>query len=472
MPAVLSLLYVMLAGWAVRASRRTRVHAAASEYAALHDHVTELPNRVLFHDRVHQATKLAAREGATLAVLMIDLDRFKEINDTLGHHNGDLLLCTVGARLTETLRAGDSVARLGGDEFAVLITDVRDREAAVEATARVRAAIAQRLELEGIGVEVEASVGIALYPEHGEDPETLLQHADVAMYTAKRAHSGHALYDDGVDRYSRANLELIADLRRGIDDEELVLHFQPKADLATGRVVGVEALVRWDHPERGFLYPDAFIPMAENTGLIRPLTLHVLDRALAQTRVWMQQGLDLTMAVNVSTRNLLDLTLPDEVETLLELHSVPASKLELEITETTIMADPPRAKAVLARLAAMGISLAVDDFGTGYTSLSWLRDLPLTTLKIDKSFVMRMATDEGDAKIVHSTVQLGCSLGLKVVAEGVEDEASWEQLVALGCNLAQGYYLSRPQPVEPLTEWLRTAARTSATSGLSAELTA
>src|SRR3954451_7853400 len=259
--AVLGLVYVVLAGWAVRSSRRTRVHVAASEYAALHDHVTELPNRVLFHDRVHQATKLAAREGAALAVLMIDLDRFKEINDTLGHHNGDLLLCTVGARLTETLRAGDSVARMGGDEFAVLITDVRDREAAVEATARVRAAIAQRLELEGIGVEVEASVGIALYPEHGGDPETLLQHADVAMYTAKHAHSGHAIYDDGVDRYSRGNLELIADLRRGIDDEELVLHFQPKAELETGRVVGVEALVRWDHPERGFLYPDAFIGM-------------------------------------------------------------------------------------------------------------------------------------------------------------------------------------------------------------------
>ena len=230
--------------------------------------------------------------------------------------------------------------------------------------------------------------------------------------------------------------------------------------------------MRWEHPERGFLYPDAFIALAENTGLIRPLTLHVLDRALAQARAWMQAGLDLTMAVNVSTRNLLDLTLPDQVETLLELHSVPAAKLELEITETTIMADPPRAKAVLARLSALGVSLAVDDFGTGYTSLSWLRDLPLSTLKIDKSFVLHMATDENDAKIVRSTVQLGRSLGLKVVAEGVEDQASWVQLLGLGCDLAQGYHLSRPQPAERLTPWLRTAASTSATGGLSAELTA
>ncbi len=292
------------------------------------------------------------------------------------------------------------------------------------------------------------------------------------MYAAKQAHSGHAVYDGAADRYSRDNLGLIADLRRAIDEDELVLHFQPKVDLATGRIVGVEALVRWEHPERGFLFPDAFIPLAENTGLIRPLTLHVLDRALAQCRTWSDEGLDLGMAVNVSTRNLLDLTLPDQVDTLLELHGVPASQLELEITETTIMADPPRAKAVLARLSAMGVSLAVDDFGTGYTSLAWLRDLPLNTLKIDKSFVINMAAGGGDAVIVRSTVQLGRSLGLRVVAEGVEDEGSWCELLALGCDLAQGYYLSRPQAPELLTPWLRTAASRSATGGLSAELTA
>lgn len=372
---------------------------------------------------------------------------------------GDLLLCTVGARLTETLRAGDSVARLGGDEFAVLVTGIRSSEDAVEASVRVRRAIAERLELEEIGVEVEASVGIALFPAHGDDPETLLQHADIAMYIAKQAHSGYAIYDDTDASASRENLALIADLRRGIEDDELVLHYQPKARLADGTVAGVEALVRWDHPERGFLYPDAFIALAENTGLIRELTLHVLDRALAQTRVWLDAGHDLTMAVNVSTRNLLDLTLPDQVEALLETHRVPAHKLELELTETTIMADLPRAKAVLARLSQLGRSLAVDDFGTGYTSLGWLRDLPLATLKIDKSFVMPMATSDGDAKIVRSIVQLGSSLGLKIVAEGVEDEASYQALRALGCDLAQGYHLSKPQPADRLEAWLsRTTA--------------
>jgi len=470
--AVLATLYVVLAVTARRNARQAAVSVAASEYAALHDHVTELPNRVLFHDRVHQATRAAARDGAGFAVLMIDLDRFKVINDTLGHHNGDLLLCTVGARLSETLRAGDSVARLGGDEFAVLVTDIHSTEDAVEASARVRKAIAERLELEEIGVEVEASVGIALFPAHGDDPETLLQHADIAMYVAKQAHSGYAIFEDDHDGAARENLELIADLRRGIEDDELVLHFQPKARLTDGTIAGVEALVRWDHSQRGFLYPDAFIALAENTGLIRELTLHVLDRALAQTRAWMDAGLDLTMAVNVSTRNLLDLTLPDQVEALLETHGVPAHKLELEITETTIMADPPRAKAVLARLSQLGLSLAVDDFGTGYTSLGWLRDLPVTTLKIDKSFVMPMGTSDGDAKIVRSIVQLGSSLGLKIVAEGVEDEGSYAALRELGCDLAQGYYLSKPQPVDRLEAWLRTTASTSAGGGLSAELTA
>ncbi len=413
--AVLAALYVVLAAWATREFRRARRHA-------------DLPDRARFCDRVGQAIRIATRDASQVAVLVLDAD---------DDH-------TVATRLARVLRASDSLAAFGGGEFAILITDVGGPDAAIEAANRVRA-------------EIEASVGIALYPEHGEDPETLLVHAGDALHAAKHAHSGHALFD----RAARESLNLIAELRRGIDDEELVLHFQPKADLQTRRVLGVEALVRWEHPERGLLYPDAFIALAEKTGLIGPLTLHVLDRALAQARAWMQAGLDLTMAVNVTPRNLLDLTLPDQVETLLELHSVPPSKLELEITETAIMADPPRAKAVLARLHALGISLAVDDFGTGYASLSWLRDLPLQTLKIDRSFVMRMAADEGDATIVRSSVQLGRSLGLKVVAEGVEDEAAWVQLLGLGCDLAQGFHLSRPQPAAALTPWLRTAARAS-----------
>ncbi len=448
--AVLTVLYGALLTGVTRGAHRATVQAAATEHAALHDPVTELPNRVLFHDRVEQAIARAERDGTGLAVMVLDLDRFKEINDTLGHLNGDKLLCTVGGRLSATIRAADSVARLGGDEFAVLV----DADGAADVAERIRAAVSERLELDGVGVEIEASLGIARFPEHGRDAEELLQRADVAMYAAKQAHSGVATYSADIETYSLDRLELIADLRRAIDADQIVLHFQPKASLPDGRIVGVEALVRWEHPERGFLYPDAFIPAAELTGLMGPLTFHVLDLALAQCAEWREQGLDLGMAVNVSTRNLLDLTLPDVVEQLLEVHGVPAHRLELEITETTIMADPPRVKAVLARLAARGVTLAVDDFGTGYTSLSWLRELPLTTLKIDKSFVLNMTAGDGDSVIVRSTVQLGRSLGLRVVAEGVEDAEAWDELCALGCDLAQGYHLSRPQAPVVLTPWL------------------
>jgi EAL domain-containing protein (putative c-di-GMP-specific phosphodiesterase class I)/GGDEF domain-containing protein len=418
--AVLAALYVVLAAWALRTFRHARRPVSR-------DCTTELPDRVRFHDRMRQAIRIATRDASQLAVLVLELD-----DDT------------AAAGLTRALRASDSVAHLGGDAFAVLVTDVGGPDAAIEAANRVRA-------------EHEASVGIALYPQHGEDPETLLEHAGVARRAAEQARSGHALFE----RDTLARLDLIADLRRGIDEEQLVLHFQPMAELQSGRIAGVEALVRWEHPERGLLHPEAFIALAETSGLIGPLTLHVLDRALARARAWMQGGLDLTMAVNISTRNLLDLTLPDQVETVLELHSVPPSKLELEFTEAAILADPPRAKAVLARLHALGVRLAVDDFGTGDTTLSGLRDLPLSTLKIDRAFVTRMATDEGDATIVRSTVQLGRSLGLKVVAEGVEDGASWAQLLGLGCDLAQGFHLSRPQPEATLTPWLRAAARAS-----------
>jgi diguanylate cyclase (GGDEF)-like protein len=446
----LTAMYATLLAAVTRGARRARLQAAATEHAALHDPVTELPNRVLFHDRVHQAIARAGRDGTGLAVMMLDLDRFKEVNDTLGHHNGDLLLCMLGARLTAAVRASDSVARLGGDEFAVLV----DADDALETAARLRAAITERAELAGVGVEPEASVGIALYPHHAADPEELLRRADVAMYASKRAHSGVAIYSEEIETYSLERLELIADLRGAIEAGDIVVHFQPTATLADGRVIGVEALARWEHPERGFLYPDAFIPAAELTGLMRPLTFHVLDVALGQCAEWRAQGHELGVSVNVSTRNLLDLTLPDIVNELLVVHGVPASQLELEITETTIMADPPRVKAVLARLAALGVTLAVDDFGTGYTSLSWLRELPLTTLKIDKSFVLNMQRDEGHAVIVRSTVQLGRSLGLRVIAEGVEERESWDELRALGCDIAQGYLLSRPQPAETLGGWL------------------
>ncbi len=447
----------------VLVTRRLRDHGSESEYLALHDPVTELPNRVLFHDRVAQAIALADRRGATAAVLLMDLDRFKEVNDTLGHHNGDLLLALVASRLREALRGSDTVARLGGDEFAILVPEVAGPEGAREVARKTAEAVSRRFEIGEIGLEVEASIGISLYPHHGHEPELLLQRADVAMYEAKRAHRGHALYSSERDGYSLERLELIADLREAIGAGELVVHFQPKASLRTGAVVGVEALVRWAHPRRGLLYPDEFIPSAESTGLIRPLTMYVLETALAQTRAWRDAGLELSIAVNLSTRNLLDLELPDWVSELLEKTGVAAASLELEITESMIMSDPSRAKAVLGRLHAMGIGLAIDDFGTGYSSLQWLTDLPVTIIKIDKSFILTMGKCERDSTIVKSTVQLGRNLGLNVVAEGVESEQTWRELSALGCHQAQGFYLSRPTTPELLTAWLHEHARGGST---------
>jgi EAL domain-containing protein (putative c-di-GMP-specific phosphodiesterase class I) len=330
--------------------------------------------------------------------------------------------------------------------------------------AKMAAAISRRFELDEVGLEVEASIGIALYPHHGDEPEILLQRADVAMYEAKRAHAGHKLYSAERDGYSLERLELIADLREAIGDGELVVHFQPKADLRTGAATGVEALVRWNHPRRGLLPPGEFLPSAEGTGLIRPLTLSVLETALWQIRAWRDDGFDMSVAVNLSTRNLLDLDLPERVHELLERCGVEPESLELEITESMIMSDPVRAKAVLDRLSDMGVRLAIDDFGTGYSSFHRLADLPVTTLKVDKSFVLKMDERERDAMIVKSTVQLAHNLGLNVVAEGVESAAIWRALAALGCHQAQGFYLSRPTTPELLTPWLREHARSPSAS--------
>jgi len=449
-----------------QAVRRLREQKAEQEYLALHDPVTELPNRILFHDRVQRAI---VRDGA-VAVLLIDLDRFKEVNDTLGHHSGDQLLAMVGARMSQELRDDDLVARLGGDEFAVLVSRAGPQKAIAVAT-RMRELLFERFEVEGIGLELEASVGIAVHPQHGAHAQILLQHADVAMYNAKEARSGVEVYSAERDNFSRGRLSLVTDLRRAMEVGEVIVHYQPKAALDTGMVVGVEALVRWNHPTRGLLLPGAFIPVAEHTGLMRPLTLHVLDLALAECRRWRDGGREMTVAVNLSTRNLLDHSLPGAVQELLTRHGVPPHALELEITETTIMVDPPRARAVLASLDALGITLAIDDFGTGYTSLSWLSDLPVRTLKIDRSFVSRMDRHQGDSVIVRSTVQLARNLGMSVVAEGVEHAGTWAQLAELGCELAQGYFLGRPMAPEQLSDWLATyrPSAADATLAVSAE---
>jgi diguanylate cyclase (GGDEF)-like protein len=456
----LAVLYGIMFRIVAGASKTLRRQAEVNEHQALHDALTDLPNRTLFHDRVHQALASARREHIAAAVMIMDLDRFKEVNDTLGHASGDELLKQVGLRLRESLRESDTVARLGGDEFGVLLPKVVDAEAAVAVARKLRTTLEEPFTLHGLALRMEASIGIALFPDHGPDVQSLLQRADVAMYVAKEHPSGCEVYARERDEYSPDRLTLLTELRRAIDRGQLLLHYQPKADLRTGDIQGVEALVRWQHPERGMIPPNEFIPPAQKTGVITPLTMFVLDEALRQCRTWALQGMELCVAVNLSTRNLLDVHLPDTVGELLARWEVPARLLELEITESTILADPVRAMEILSRLDEMGIRLAIDDFGTGYSSLAYLKRLPVDELKIDKSFILGMEESENDAVIVRSTIDLGRNLGLRVVAEGVETAKAWNRLLSLGCDIAQGYYLSRPVPADQLTEWLRERAAT------------
>ncbi|HEX7301033.1 MAG TPA: EAL domain-containing protein [Solirubrobacteraceae bacterium] len=423
------------------------------EHQALHDGLTDLANRTLFRDRVQQALLRAQREPHRFAVMIIDLDRFKDINDTLGHEAGDAFLKQAAKRLAETLRASDTVARLGGDEFGVLIPDVADTATASAVAQKLRDALARPVVIAGLQIEVEASVGIAVHPEHGDDVATLIRHADVSMYVSKTTHVP-VVYAPKHDHNSVARLTLLlAELRQALERDELVLHYQPQVAAKTGKIAKVEALVRWHHPRHGLLAPDRFVPIAEESGLVRQLTWHVLDMALGQCSAWRRTGRDLMVAVNITSRELVDLTFPEEVAGLLAKWRVPPSALELEITETTILTDPPRTRAVLARLREIGLRLAIDDFGSGHSSLSYLKRLSIDVLKIDRSFVMNMADDADDAVIVRSMIDLGHNLGLEVVAEGVESEAGRQRLVALGCDLLQGYHLGRPEPPATAT-WL------------------
>jgi diguanylate cyclase len=428
---------------------------------ALHDPLTGLPNRELFADRVGQAIRTADREMRPAALLLLDLDRFKDVNDTLGHHHGDQLLVEVGQRLFGALREADTVARLGGDEFAALLPGATAEGAGAVAD-KLRAALQQPLSIDGIALDLDASIGIAVYPEHGNDAAELLQHADVAMYVAKQAHLRFLVYDPAVDQHSPRRLALLGGLRRALELDELVLHYQPKADLRSGEIRSVEALVRWQHPDHGLLGPGEFIPLAERTGLIHPLTHWVLDAALDQAAQWQRAGLPLSVAVNISTRCLLDPAFPDQVTGQLATWQIPPDRLVLEITESAVMADPTRALEVLGRLHSLGVGLAVDDFGTGYSSMAYLKELPVDELKIDRSFVSQMATSPSDAVIVRSTIDLGHNLGLHVVAEGVETQHAWQELTALGCDMAQGYYLGRPMPAADLEQQLRQAAHIDA----------
>jgi diguanylate cyclase (GGDEF)-like protein len=437
--------------WLVDDLRR---EAAEREHQALHDALTGLPNRVLLSDRVDEAVT-ALPPGRALAVLLLDLDRFKEINDTLGHYTGDLVLREVSTRLQRNLPQDHTVARLGGDEFVVLAPELRDRDAAFTVGRQVRDILRQPFAIEGLDLQVDGSVGIALSPEHGSDPAGLLQRADVAMYQAKAEHAGIAAYDPSRDHYSPRRLALVGELRSAIEHAGLTVYYQPKGELLSGRIVGVEALARWPHPTMGPIPPDEFVPIAEHTGLIRPLTLYVLETALRQRRAWHDAGLVLDVAVNLSARSLLDASLVDDVGGLLAQTAVPADALTLEITEGHIMSDTDRTITVLQQLRSLGVHLAIDDFGTGYSSLAYLKRLPVDEVKLDKSFVMNMARDANDETIARSTVELAHSFGLRMVAEGIEDRETWEQLTVMGCDLAQGYYLARPMPGNEITEWIR-----------------
>ena len=445
------LLLVPLAG--VHATARALI---VREHQATHDPLTDLNNRSSFHAYAAATLDEAARSvGASgLAVLLIDLDRFKEVNDTLGHHTGDLLLKQIGPRLRASLAPGDVLARFGGDEFAILLSGISGPDAAMERAREVLEGLEQPFELSGLSLDIEASVGIALHPTHGADIDTLIQRADVAMYLAKDTRAGCVLYSPERDPYSPEKLTLLGELRRALEREECVLHYQPKARLDTGEITGVEVLVRWQHPDRGLLGPDVFVPLAERTGLSRTLTLYVLERALQQCRRWEDLGLDVAVAVNLSVRNLHDASFPAEVRRLMEETRVTPAKLQFEITESTVMADPPRVMRVLLTLRSMGLELALDDFGTGYSSLQYLKRLPVRELKIDKSFVTGMCRDTNDAVIVRSTIELARNLGLRTVAEGVEDGEVWDELRSLGCDVAQGYWLGRPVPADEFTQFL------------------
>ncbi|HSD76722.1 MAG TPA: EAL domain-containing protein, partial [Solirubrobacteraceae bacterium] len=430
-----------------RASRRLRRQA-------LHDALTGLPNRTLLHREGARALSAARRRGTPAALLLIDLDRFKEVNDTLGHDHGDELLVEVTERLRAALRSQDLLARLGGDEFAVLLPDVPHRGAVAEVASRLHRALEDPFALRGVALSLEASIGVAIHPDDGRDLTTLLRRADVAMYEAKQCGTRIESYAAERDPYSPERLALLAELRQAIDRDELVLHYQPKVSLVHGGVIGVEALVRWNHPIRGELPPGEFLPLAERTGLIADLTRWVVRTALEQCRAWRADGVELPVAVNLAAANIVDGTLPDSIATLLKVHGLPGACLECEISEHTVMSDPRRAGEVLARLRDLGVRLSLDDFGTGQSSLSYLKRLPLDEVKIDRSFVMGMARDEGDAAIVRSTIDLARHLGLAVVAEGVETAEVYDDLAQLRCDVAQGFYLSRPMPGDAVRAWV------------------
>jgi len=421
---------------------------------AYEDGLTALPNRAMFNEQLGQAVRTAKRANQPLSILVFDMDRFKTINDTLGHPVGDQVLREVGVRVRKALRDSDVVARLGGDEFAVLLT-TGSGEAARTVATKILKALEAPLVIDGQPMDMAASIGIARFPEHGEDPSALMRAADVAMYEAKRTKSGYAVYDPAHDERRQEFLTLLGELRHAVETGELVLHYQPKMSLGEGRVTGVEALVRWRHPQRGFIDPAQFIPFAEQTGYISAITRWVLGKAIEQCGVWERIGLRICMSINISARDLqLGDTLVQHVAQALVAAELPAGMLCLEITESALMEDPGSAQSTLRKLRELGIATSIDDYGTGYSSLAYIKQLAVNELKIDRAFVSGMEADRRNAAIVRSTIELGHNLGLSVVAEGVETDHELAELRRYGCDAAQGYYFARPMPAAAFERWL------------------
>jgi diguanylate cyclase (GGDEF)-like protein len=423
---------------------------------AYEDPLTDLANRSRFSRELDRAISAAAQGDSRLTVLMMDLDRFKHVNDTLGHGVGDHMLREVSQRLKRTVSGAECIARLGGDEFAILLKHPRDTDCSGVARA-ILAALEEPILYEEQPLDVGTSIGIANFPEHGRDAQTLVRNADIAMYAAKRGKSGFALYDPHYDTSQQEHLSLLGELRRAVERDELRLYYQPKISLHSANISSVEALIRWEHPDRGLIPPAMFIPFAEHTGYIKLLTRWVLREAVRQCGEWLRAGLRLAVSVNISARDLMNRDLPAEVSALLAEYGLSPALLCLEITESGFMEDPVNAQKVLDRLAELGVRLSIDDYGTGYSSLSYIMRLPVQELKIDRSFISRMVADEEIATIVRSTIDLGHSLALKVVAEGVEDQSAWNMLRSLGCDDAQGYFMSMPMPADALARWVRSS---------------
>ncbi len=444
----LAIWLILLAVHYMRAERRNLQQAAVT------DDLTQLPNRTHLNQRVSAALQAMGNDHKSRVLMLIDLDDFKEVNDTLGHSRGDELLREVAERLRETLRATDTLVRLGGDEFAVLLDGPAGAEEAAQAAARIGAGLQRPFTGGPMQLQVRASIGTAIAPQHGTDLLTLLQRADVAMYQAKRAGTGHCVYAAERDTHSTRKLALAGSLRGAIERREIVPFFQPLVDAQTGEVVAAEALARWEHPELGLLGPTEFIPLAEETGLIHELTMSMLDQSLRQCRLWQDRGENLCVSVNFSATDLVDLGVFGRVTKALAQHGVAAAKLTVEITETGLFSDRNRAMRIIGQLAAAGVQVALDDFGTGYATLSVLREYPIDVVKIDRSFVHRMLSDPADAVIVRATLDLASSLGLRSVAEGVEDQEVLLGLRAAGCSLIQGYYYTPPLPAQEFDHWL------------------